>query len=146
MRIGEIFRWRDFPHQLYGDVKPRYFIYMGKTNFEIDPSFAYLYTTTGKLEYYTGDGKRANNSHLIFRKDEYCFTSDCVLDVDMGLHEIELSEIDNNESSIDLLARLTEEKIIEIYNYILGSSIAKIKKIDIHSSLNLSGITGLKRP
>ncbi len=45
-----------------------------------------------------------------------------------------------------MLDRLEEIKIIEIYNYIRESKIAKIIKNDIHSSLNQNDIFGLKRP
>ena len=118
---------------------------MGKTHFSIEQALAYLYTTTGRLEYYKKGRERSNNSYLLFKRGEYCFKNDCILDFDIGLHEIKLSSIEGN-GNIEILDRLEEEKIAEIYGYIRKSSIAKVIKVDIHSSLNLGGITGLRKP
>lgn len=118
---------------------------MGKTHFSIEPALAYLYTTTGRLKYYEKNRERSKNSYLLFKSGEYCFKDDCILDFDIGLHEIKLSSIEGN-SNIEVLDRLEELKITEIYDHIRESSIAKIIKIDIHSSLNLDGITGLRKP
>ena len=145
MQVGEIFNWKDFPYQYNGDIKSRYFIYMGKTHFSVEPAVAYLYTTTGRLGYYQEGRERSGNSYLLFKSGEYCFKNDCILDFDIGLHEVGLSVIEAN-SDIEILDRLEEKKIAEIYNHIRESGIAKITKIDIHSSLNLGGITGLRKP
>ena len=128
-----------------GNVKSRLFIYLGKSHFSIEPQFAYLFTTTTKFEYYSKNGVRKNNSYLVFKKGEYCFNKKCILDIDSGLNEINLSLLENN-NKIVVKDKISEVKLKEIYSLILNSSIAKVKKIDIHSSYNYDGITGLKRP
>jgi len=48
-------------------------MYMGKNHFFIEPALAYMYTTTGRLEYYEKDKEHSNNSYLLFKRGEYYF-------------------------------------------------------------------------
>lgn len=118
MQVGTVFLWLDFPYQINGEVKSRLFIYLGKSHFSIKPQFAYLFTTTTKFKHYRKNGYRKNNSFTIFEKGEYCFDERCILDLDSGLHEIDISLLENNKKII-IKDALSNNKLKEIYSLIL---------------------------
>lgn len=121
MQVGTVFLWIDFPYQINGEIKSRLFIYLGKSHFSIEPQFAYLFTTTTKFNHYKKDGDRKNNSFTIFEKGEYCFDERCILDLDSGLHEIEISLLENNNKII-IKDTLPNDKLKEIYDLVLKSN------------------------
>ena len=61
MRLGQVIYWKNFPHQIDCEIKPRWFVYIGKYTFGSLNHEIYLYTTTTKKEYYESGGRREKN-------------------------------------------------------------------------------------
>ena len=150
MEVGTVFLWDNFPFsKLSGSsIKPRWFIYLGKTTITSSPIFVFLGTTTTQLHYYESNGERCGHLFIKFGEGEFGFEKDCVLDLDKDLYvQIKESIFLSFEEDINIKGKLSEQKLREIYNLILKSRrIPKIIKRDIHHSFNMAGISGLRKP
>jgi hypothetical protein len=149
-QIGTVFKWLNFPFTQYGnlDIKTRWFIYLGRSSKLNTPVFLYIGTTTSQTQHYDKDGCRSNSNFIRYKAGEFGFDTDCVLDIDADIYDY-ITESDFNRYSADheLVSVLPQDQIRRIYNKILQSNfIGKKIKMDIHSSLNLAGITNLKKP
>ena len=84
--IGTVFKWINFPFQDDGEIKNRYFIYFGRSGFGVEPIMFHLFTTSTQLRHYHPvAGSRRNNRFFKFVADQYGFSSDCILDVEINL-------------------------------------------------------------
>jgi len=83
----------------------------------------------------------------LIKKTQYpFFEEDCILDFDEEPYAIEKAYLEGN-ASIETKGQLDQETIKIIYRGILQSMYYPRKIIlDIHSSLNQIGITGLTKP
>lgn len=147
MDVGTVFRWKDFPYPRYGDeIKPRWFIYLGKTGPFSNPVYAYLPTTTTQLHRFEPGGQCCTHSHKKFSAGTTCFDEDCIIDFDSRPYVLDHAELIDN-SNIDIRGKLNDEDLKYIYAQILRSahySPAILR--DIHTSFNNSGITGIRKP
>ena len=150
MEVGAVFIWQSFPFSKFTqiEIKPRWFVYLGKTSIISSPIFVLLATTTTQLHHYERGGERNDHSIAKFRSGEFGFEQDCVLDVGWSFYaDIPESVFIEYKADIDIKGRLPEQRLREIYNLILKSErIAKKVKKDIHHSFNMAGIEGLKKP
>jgi hypothetical protein len=150
LEAGTIFKWQSFPDKRdpNSSIKTRWFIYFGKTGVFISPVILYMCTTTTQLQYYQSAGPRENHKYISFKKGQYGFEDDCILDIDINFYsDITEEQFSKCSSDIEIIQKLPEDQIRRIYKIILHSArIPKIVKRDIHQSLNIAGISGLKLP
>ncbi len=146
MQAGTVLKWIDFPEPIDGEIKPRWFVCLGRSSSLFPPVCYYICTTTTQIYHYESGGDRAHHQNIRFRKNEFEFEDDCVLDLESYYYKSEES-IKLNENNIQIKGLLERQIMIQIYNKILKSKCySKIIKQDIHFSFNEAGITGLKTP
>ena len=147
MDAGTVFKWNNFTDRKYGgELKPRWFIYLGDTGPIIDPGFAYLATTTTNLKAFERGGDREYHTTCSFSPHNSCFETDCILDIDEEPYDVLLSRILNNKD-IEVKGRITDEQMRMIWNRIIRSGeYSRRILLDIHDSFNRINITGLKKP
>ena len=140
MQPGTIIRWIDFPDPQYGgEKKPRWFVCLGNTGALSDPFCIYLHSTSAQ-DY--SDKKR---SRFLMKKYS-CFTSDCYLYYREKPYCYNESLLIKNPSVLTI-GWIDKKDLATIYEGIRTSgSYSKIELFDIHSSLNISGITGIRMP
>ena len=140
-------RWDFYPYPKSGEVKPRWFIYLGRTSAMSTPIFAFLCTTTTQVSEFAPGGKRGNHDIRRFDASSKIFEQPCVLDFDEEIHPVTQVTIDNCQDKIEQKGRLDTETMRSIYNRFMRSGIISKKVlIDMHDSFNRDGITGLKKP
>ena len=144
MRVGSIFIWKEFNQQADERIKDRWFIYLGRSPAFIEPIYAYIATTTSKIENYKNGGRFSNNNSVWFKKDECNFNKDCVLDLDRNFfNEIALNKI-IGKKIIDIIP---EYKLKNIYKKIRNNNKIGIQiRINIYDCFNRDKIFGLKKP
>ena len=146
MKAGDVFRWVNFPYPQIGtEIKPRWFIYLGNSPSYLTPIIAYLCTTTTSLMDFEKGGRREGHKYYRFGKGKYPFEEECVLDFYERPFSFSKQELETNKD-IEIRGSLDDGTIREIYEGIYHSSYySRQEKIDIHDSLNLIGITGLRK-
>jgi hypothetical protein len=140
MQVGEVIKWNNFKFpQFGGKPKSRWFICLGNSNVFIDPKLCYLISTTTT--------KRTGHPSLLLPQKTYpFFCQDCCVFFNEPIYSPLEQDISQN-SDISSKGRLEESDLRVLYSGLLRSSThQKIVMKDIHSSFNLSGITGLRRP
>jgi hypothetical protein len=148
LKPGAVFRWKEFPYPKYaGEIKARWFIYLGDTGLLLAPVIAHICTTTTSLDDFGPRRKRTSHRHLLLKKTRYpFFDEDCILDFDEGPYPVEKKSLENNPD-IEIKGELDQECLKMIYYGIWKSSFYSPKIVlDIHTSLNQAGITGLRKP
>ena len=121
MKIGTVFFWDNLQVDLSGKIKSRWFIYLGKTPYGIDPPRSHLGTTTTQLRYYGVSGYRQHNITLRFSAGESGFEQDCILDIDKDIHSELTLKLENN-SNIIIKGHLKKEKLEKLYDLIKSSN------------------------
>lgn len=150
--IGNVFIWNNFPdiRDPSSNIKPRWFIYLGKTSIFASPVIFYCATFTKKTGHetsYRAGGDRSNHITIELPKGEGGLVEDSILDLTSNFYDKEKERIDECQSDISLQGSLNESRMRQIYkNILLCPTIPKMMKIDIYNSLNLAGITNLKKP
>jgi hypothetical protein len=142
MDAGTVIKWKNFKDRQYeGDVKPRWFVYMGNTGIlSIPYPRAYLLTTTGRVEKFKIGGDREKHTHCTFDSNTSPFESPCVMDFEEDYYPYELSKIESNPD-IEIKERLRIQDIQMIWNKILRSSIfTKMEQRDIYDGLKRENI------
>lgn len=147
MNVGTVFRWKEFPSPRDGDVKPRWFIYLGDAGHFSQVLLAYICTTTTQIHPFQAKGDRSSHDHFFFKKSPNSpFDEDCILDFDEPPHTPRKSILENNPN-IEEKGKLDEQTLRMIYARLCKSSAySKVILRDIHDSFNKAEITGLKRP
>ena len=142
LEVGDIFTWDNFPYPITGEIKRRWFVYFGDDGtFGI---YVYIFTTTTNFNMQDDDS-------ILFKKGEYNFIEDCILNIGIDGYSKILTKEDIekyiNNGDIKKKSKLTENKIREIYNKVLKSKrLSRRIKMLIHDALNRYGIIGLKTP
>ncbi|MBE3092552.1 MAG: hypothetical protein IMZ51_02655 [Chloroflexi bacterium] len=144
MRVGSIFIWKEFNQQADERIKDRLFIYLGRSPAFIDPIYAYIATTTSKIENYKNGERFSNNNIIWFKKGDCNFNRDCVLDLDRNFFsEVELNKIVGKK----IIGIIPENKLRNIYEKIKNNNKIGIQiRINIYDSFNRDKIFGLKKP
>jgi len=141
LKPGTIFKWNRFPYPKYGgELKPRWFIYLGDTGLISTPIIAYICTTTTR-------GKKQLHHCLPLPRAKYpYFEEDCILDFDEEPYQEAKNALETNRD-IETKGQLDHESLKAIYRGICTSKYySKKLLLDIHTSFNQIGITGLKKP
>lgn len=146
MRIGTVIKWLDYPFQADQEVKDRWFVYLGTSSFLENPLFVYICTATTQKHHYQYRGKRSHHQCLSFKKGQFGFEQDCLVDPNM-LESVTSSVFEECASQIEEVSILPEDMLRKLYNLIRIAEhpIRKIKA-DIHSNLNKIDMHNLKRP
>ena len=120
---------------------------MGDTGLLSTPIIAHLCTMTTFLEDFEPGGKRASHRSFLIKKTRYpFFDEDCILDYDEEPYAVEKDSLQGN-ANVETKGKLDREDLKTIYRGILASNHYSSKIIlDIHTSLNQIGITGLTKP
>ena len=146
MQLGPVFIWKKFPHSKDGNIKDRYFIYVGESHFPDNPIHIFLITTTTRKVYYEIGGSRENHNIYKFKAGSFGFVEDSILDVD-SYYNLEKDDLDSYKNEIEVIYRLPVDVLTNIYALILQSKNISLKvKKDIYISYNHANIIGLKRP
>jgi hypothetical protein len=148
LTVGEVIRWDNFPYRKDGPIKPRWFIYLGRTSILTTPIFAYLCTTTTQNEHFNPGGSRANHAIKKFDVKQFpMFEQDCILDYDEELYEVPEEILEKCKGHIIVKERLDENTLRNIYKqFSRPGVVSPIKMRDIHDSFNRDGILNLKKP
>lgn len=140
MKVGTIFKWNNFPYPQFGSRKKlRWFIYLGDSGPFFEPVRSYLHTTTTTL---------MPSEPCFFFDAKKCdfFEQDCRLYYNEKPYTFNKSELQNNRD-VEIVDRLSEGIMKILYEGIRKSNkYTKMEKLDIHTSFNMDGITGLKKP
>ena len=148
MKPGTVFKWNNFPYPRIGDeIKSRWFVCLGNTGLLSTPIIVHFCTTTTSIRDFKSGGKRSSHRFLLFEKTRYpCFEENCILDFDEPPFSEPLGTLESNKD-IEIKGELDNQTLKFIYNGIQMSNHYSPKiLLDIHTSLNQIGITGLKRP
>jgi hypothetical protein len=148
LTIGDVIFWNDFPYPKDGEIKARWFIYLGRSPALLSPIFAYLCTTTTQLEKFEPGGKRAGHAFRRFdTKNFSIFERNCILDFDEEIYNIDADILIRCAANIESKGRLDENTMRNIYKLFLSSgTCSPMIMRDIYNSYNMSGIVGLKKP
>lgn len=147
MDAGTVIKWNNFHDRQYeGEVKPRWFVYMGDTGPFSVFRIAYLFTTTGQVDKFAPGGQREGHTHCSFSPQTSPFEQPCMMDFDEEPYTYQLSFIENHPD-IDVKDKLSVQDIQMIYNRILRSStLNRMGKLNIYDSLVRSGVPISKKP
>lgn len=148
LTVGDVIRWDNFPYPKAGDVKARWFIYLGRTSVLQSPVFAYLCTTTTQIDKFAAGGERANHAYRKFDSKQFSiFETDCILDFDEEIYTVDIAVVERCQHNIETKGKLDVETMRNIYKQFNRPGVlSRITMIDIHESYNRDGIEGLKKP
>jgi len=148
METGTVFKWINYPKQIDGITKDRWFVYLGTSSILSKPLNVFIFTTTSKTYLYDLWSERENNKNTIyFKAGEFGFDVDCILDVFYFQNNWTLAEFEKYKNNFDIKVKISDEKLKIIYEKILKeNSIQKIIKTDIRRNLNNIHIFDLKKP
>ncbi|MFZ4439546.1 MAG: hypothetical protein ACOYOS_14045 [Syntrophales bacterium] len=148
LTIGDVIFWKDFPYPRDGFIKPRWFIYLGRTGAFHTPAFLYLCTTTTQLHHFELGGNRSNHALKRFDVRQFpLFEKDCVLDFDEDLHMIAETDLKRCGALIEIKGRLDKNTMKNIFNqFSRPGVVSRVILRDIFDSFNRDEITGLKKP
>jgi hypothetical protein len=146
LKVGVVIRWNNFKDKRYpGEVKPRWFIYLGNSGKLTTPTFAYLHTTTTRFSQFQKGMIKEFHKHYTFKSTNTPFESDCAIDYNESPYSVNEETLENNPN-IEEKGELSIEIMKMIYNKIYNSpGYAPVIIYDIHTSYNLVGITGIKK-
>ncbi len=148
MDIGTVFKWLNYPKQIDGGIKDRWFVYLGTSSILSDPQTVFIFTTTCKIELYEDGNNRSKNKNILFfDSGDYGFTKPCVLDLFFFQNNWTLDELRAYEKDFRIKGKLTNETLKRFYDKLLGEgTISTIIKKDIRRNLNNIEIYNLKIP
>jgi len=147
IKLGTIIRWDCFPYARYGEKgKARWLICVGSQSGFLSVACLYMCTTTTRIENFKSGGNRDGHKYFVFKKDQYgMFEEDCAIDFSEKPYFINPKSIP--EGDIEIKGEFSEQTIRMIYNNLLAAGcLSFMELLDMHTSLNLSGITGLQKP
>lgn len=147
MKPGDVFWWKEFPFRRKGgETKPRWFIYLGDSGIFSQPVFAFICTTTTQIDDFKRGGNRENHQRYFFKKGEFPFEAECILDFDEPpFADITKEDLEKNPN-IEIRGTLSPRVMREIYEGIYNCRLYSPRvKRDVRESLNLVGITSLKK-
>jgi hypothetical protein len=135
-------KWTNFPEpQFGGSIKSRWFICLGQTGFSVDPKILYFHSTTREQN-------RGGRRFCLLKHNYPKLKYDCFLYYSEPPYSRSEYFIAQNVRNIEELCSISNEDLKTIYEGIREHSISYSRKIklDIHDSLNLIGIKGLRKP
>ncbi|GAB1351856.1 MAG TPA: hypothetical protein PKC25_03260 [Candidatus Rifleibacterium sp.] len=144
MQPGDVIYWHDFQLQKDGEVKNRYFLYLGKSSVTETPVLVNLITTTSKLSHYASGGDREKN--LVFRIDRNkypFFTTDCLIDLNIGYQNVTQDTL--NSSQVEIVGKFDLHDLSTIFNRLVDAESVPVKRLrEIRMRLEEVECKGLK--
>jgi len=155
MKIGDVFSWDQYPYNVEGKHKKRWFVYLGEYKENPDPLdkdspvMIIAPTTTAQLHYYNPGEPRAEHPHVRFYpKDGFGFVSECILDLAEADVVVRKTDFQNQEQLgfMEKKGQVTTSRLKEIHKKISNSKGYSWKlKYQIRENMNKIGITGLPK-
>ena len=142
MKVGTVIRWVEYPRPQYGgEIKPRWFVYVGRTSLVSDPVNFYLPTTT------TNPANLGSN-YVEFKKEKYTvFEDDCYINLDERPYIIPEGKIIDDPDIEIMQNTLDNETMKKIYKCILNSDkYAPIDRCNIFNCFINDGIADIRPP
>lgn len=149
MDIGSVFRWDDYPKQKDGEVKARWFIYLGLSSILSNPQNVFLLPSTTQTKLYKKGGRRQNHKNIKrFKKGSCGFEDETIVDMNFFENNWIFSEFSKYRNKIVVKGMVSNCHLKQLYDLILDSDeyIERIVIIDIRRNLNSIGIFNLKMP
>ncbi|MHB1253220.1 MAG: hypothetical protein ACYCZ1_03550 [Candidatus Humimicrobiaceae bacterium] len=149
MKIGDVFRWNDYPKQKDGNLKARWFIYLGLSSILSNPQNVFLLPATSQTDLYKSGGRRQSHKNIMkFSNGDYGFEDETIVDLNFFENNWVLKEFNNYTNNMARKGSIPNNQLKQIYDLILNSGeyIARIIIIDIRRNLNNIGIFNLKMP
>lgn len=149
MKIGDVFRWDDYPKQKDGMLKARWFIYLGLSSILSNPQNVFLLPATGEILLYNNGCRRQNHKNIMrFSSGDCGFEMDTIVDLNFFENNWELNEFNNYTNNMTIRGSVSNNQLKSIYNLIFESDyyIQKIIITDLRKNLNSIGIFNLKIP
>lgn len=148
--VGTVIKYNSYPHPEDGEIKPYWFLVMGRTSLLIEPQYYFMFKTTARLNYYLDGGTRQNNpSKILYQSTYNFFEEDCCIDFNLPVFDRHtVSEIQSLISSgrVEVKGRL-DSILSELYHLaIKGKGAPQKIKEHFYGTFNTDGITGLKKP
>lgn len=104
LEAGDIFTWDNFPYPITGAIKRRWFVYFGDDG--IFGIYVYIFTATTNFDMQDEDS-------ILFKKGEYGFIENCILNVSIdGYSKILTKEdIEKYINKGDINKKINSQKI-----------------------------------
>ncbi len=116
--VGEVIKILDFDIQKHGVQKPRWFVYLGRTDIFENPICLHIATTTTQVEKYHS-GNRKSNAAVFFKSTDSPFDLDCVLDLNETPYSLDNKKVQTY--TVEKKGSLTEPVLRQIFNKLKSS-------------------------
>ncbi|MHB8281059.1 MAG: hypothetical protein ACYDIA_25995 [Candidatus Humimicrobiaceae bacterium] len=149
MKIGDVFRWSDYPKQKDGNLKARWFVYLGLSSILSNPQNVFLLPATSQTDLYKSGCRRQNHKNIMkFANGDCGFEEETIVDLNFFENNWVLKEFNNYIDNMTTKGSIPNNQLKQIYDLVLNSSeyIERIIIIDIRRNLNNIGIFNLKMP
>lgn len=145
--VGDVLYWRNNAFQADGNIKSRYFIYLGNTSLYTFQINIYTVTTTSLTGYYQAGGSRCRYLHIKIPAGSFGLPKDSIVDVDSNYMPFYQNSVMDAASDIEVVGKLDNETLRAIYRLIAESrKIPPNEKDDIYTCLRNSGIKDISKP
>lgn len=147
MDAGTVIKWSNFPDRQYdGEIKPRWFVYLGDTGPFSNIQIAYLFTATTQFNKLATGEIKEGHTYCSFDPNTSPFEQKCFIDVDEEPYYYSVSELKNNPN-IKIIGKLSKQDAHMVYNKVYQSStLSQIQIRDIYDSFIRVGIDIKKKP
>lgn len=149
MRLGDVFVWTNYPNPRDGNIKDRWFVFLGETGpADPDPVTVVYQTTTTRFDHYEAHERRAGCSVVRFEPESSPFDAPCLIDLGSFPPEVRPRKILEDAADDLVLKGTLDLKIVrEIYDKLADSQKWPRNAIMIvRASLERAGMTALKKP
>ena len=112
LEVGDVFVWPEFPdgRDQASDIKPRWFVCLGRTGVMHTPVSIFLSTTTTQLHHYAKGGSRQHRIFLRIRAGQFGFTDDCVIDFSDAPYDYPADYLDS--IPIQIIGRIGDQQFL----------------------------------
>jgi hypothetical protein len=128
IKTGQIIYWSDFPLQKDGNLKGRYFLYLGISSIFDTPILVNLITTTSQIHYYKSGAKREKAVVFFINRNKYSFfTTDCLIDFNLGYQTVNQDTL--MTANIEVKGEFSLEDLTVIFNKLIRAGSVQIKSL-----------------
>jgi hypothetical protein len=128
IKTGQIIYWSDFPLQTDGNLKGRYFLYLGISSIFDTPILVNLITTTSQIHYYKSGAKREKAVVFFINRNKYSFfTTDCLIDFNLGYQTVNQDTL--MTANIEVKGEFSLEDLTVIFNKLIRAGSVQIKNL-----------------
>jgi len=148
MDIGSVFRWDEYPKQRDGELKARWFIYLGLSSILSEPQNVFLLPSTTQIRLYKKGERRQNHKNIMeFEQGNCGFEKKSIIDTYFFENNWTLPEFNIHRNNMVVKGKVPNEDLRQLYGLILKDDyIERIIIVDIRRNLNSIKIFNLKMP